>query len=41
MRKPCFGPKKFGVGLTPVSWSGWACVACLLVLFTTILVRFS
>lgn len=26
MSKPWFGPKKFGYGLTPVSWEGWVVV---------------
>lgn len=27
MPKPWFGPKRYGVGLSPVSWEGWALTA--------------
>lgn len=34
MSKPWFVPKKYGYGLTPVTWEGWVCtfacaVACI------------
>ena len=29
MSKPWFKTKKFGYGLTPISWEGWACAFIL------------
>ena len=40
MNKRWFGPRKFGYGVTPVSWEGWTCVALVLVI-TALVVRFS
>ena len=34
MSKPWFGPRKFGIGVTPISWEGWACAMALVLLFT-------
>jgi len=38
MSKPWFGPRKFGVGLTPVSWEGWVGTLLVVVAFTAIIV---
>jgi hypothetical protein len=38
MRKPWFGPRKFGVGLRPVSWEGWVGTLLVVVAFTAIIV---
>jgi hypothetical protein len=40
MSKPWFGPKKFGVGLTPVSWEGWVCTLLIVVVVTGLTVMF-
>lgn len=38
MSKPWFGPRKFGVGLTPVSREGWGGTLLVVVAFTAIVV---
>jgi hypothetical protein len=30
--RPWFGPKRFGVGLRPQTWQGFAIVACIVVI---------
>lgn len=38
MNKPWFVPRKYGYGLTPVTWQGWVCtVACVAGLYAVIL----
>ncbi len=41
MSKPWFEPKKFGYGLTPVSWKGWAIVFAIALGFTGLCVVFA
>lgn len=38
MSKPWFGPRKFGFGLTPVSWEGWVCTFLVVAVFTGLIV---
>lgn len=40
MSKPWFGPRKFGVGLTPVSWEGWVCTLLVVVVFASLILVF-
>jgi len=34
MRTPWFVVKRYGLGLSPNGWKGWACTAVFIVLFT-------
>jgi hypothetical protein len=34
MSRPWFGRKKFGFGVSPISWEGWVCVLLVIVIFT-------
>jgi hypothetical protein len=36
MARPWFGPKRFGWGLTPVSWEGWALTGAYIALIVTL-----
>lgn len=36
MKKPWFGPKRFGVGISPVSWEGWICMLCFTLLLAAL-----
>jgi hypothetical protein len=38
MSKPWFGRRKFGVGLTPLSWEGWVSTLLVVVVFSGIIV---
>jgi hypothetical protein len=40
MSRPWFGPKKFGFGVTPISWEGWVCTLLVILAFTGIVVLF-
>lgn len=39
MNKPRFGPRKFGFGLTPISWVGWICVLLIVAVFTGLIMN--
>ena len=41
MNKRWFGPRKFGYGVTPISWEGWTCVAVLVLAMTALILHFS
>jgi hypothetical protein len=34
MSKPWFGPRKFGFGVTPISWQGWVSALLVILVFT-------
>lgn len=40
MNKPWFGPKKYGVGFTPIRWQGWVCVLLIVAVFSGLAVMF-
>lgn len=39
MRDPWFVVKRYGLGLSPKGWKGWACTAAFVVLFTLAVVE--
>ena len=41
MSKPWFEPRKFGYGLTPVSWEGWTVVFAIGIGMTSLFVVFA
>jgi len=40
MNKPWFGPRKYGVGFTPIRWQGWVCVLLIVAVFSGLAVMF-
>jgi len=36
MNKPWFGPKRIGVGISPVSWEGWICALAFIALLAAL-----
>lgn len=41
MSKPWFGPRKFGYGVTPLSWEGWICTILSFFAFAGLIAYFS
>lgn len=38
MGKSWFGPRKFGFGVTPITWQGWICTLLLVLVFIGLIV---
>lgn len=41
MSKRWFGPRKFGFGVTPISWEGWVFTLLIILTFTGLIVLIS
>jgi hypothetical protein len=37
MGRPCFGPKRIGIGLRPQTWQGWVVTVVVLAVLVVIL----